>query len=95
MNRLKTIAKTETKCYHCGEDCLEGKLTYDEHNFCCNGCKTVYEILSSNDLCDYYSMENMPGFTVKDKAEHSIFDYLDNESIKREVLDFEGEGFQR
>ncbi|WP_339698691.1 heavy metal translocating P-type ATPase metal-binding domain-containing protein [uncultured Roseivirga sp.] len=95
MNPLKTIAKTETKCYHCGEDCLEGKLTFDEHNFCCNGCKTVYEILSSNDLCDYYSMENTPGFTIKDKAEHSIFDYLDNESIKREVLDFEGEGFQK
>tara|TARA_R110001592_G_scaffold41035_3_gene134379 strand:+ start:2360 stop:4771 length:2412 start_codon:yes stop_codon:yes gene_type:complete len=95
VSSAKTIAKTETKCYHCGEDCLEGKLSFEAHSFCCNGCKTVYEILSGNDLCDYYSRESTPGFTVKDKAEHSIFDFLDNESIKREVLDFEGEGFQR
>lgn len=95
MSSIKTIARSETKCYHCGEDCSEGKLTSDSHNFCCNGCKTVYEILSNNDLCDYYNMENSPGFTVKDKEEHSLFEFLDNESIKREVLDFEGDGFQR
>ncbi|MGW8122447.1 heavy metal translocating P-type ATPase [Roseivirga echinicomitans] len=95
MISTKTPAKIETKCYHCGEDCLEGKLTFEIHSFCCNGCKTVYEILSSNDLCDYYTMEKTPGFTVKDKAEHSIFDFLDNESIKREVLDFEGDGFEK
>ena len=95
MSQTNTISKVETKCYHCGEECKEGKIVFEAHNFCCNGCKMVYEILSTNDLCDYYAMESTPGFTVKEKAAHSIFDFLDNESIKREVLDFEGQGFER
>ena len=36
-----------TNCYHCGEDCSTTPLLFDEKIFCCNGCKTVYEIFSS------------------------------------------------
>lgn len=85
----------DTHCFHCGEEVKNQIIVIDHHSFCCQGCKTVYEILSTNDLCDYYQMESNPGFTVRDKDNHSIFDFLDNESIKRDLLDFEGQGFER
>ncbi|MFT6972115.1 MAG: Cu+-exporting ATPase [Roseivirga sp.] len=94
----RTILKSEsikTHCYHCGDAVGHVDILFEDHHFCCNGCKTVYEILSTNDLCDYYSLENTPGFTIKEKEVHSIFDFLDNDTIKKQLLDFEGQGFQR
>ena len=55
-------------CYHCGEPCELEQIEFEEKQFCCQGCKTVYEILSQNDLCDYYQLEQMPGISPKVKS---------------------------
>ena len=47
-------AKKYTECYHCGEDCVDEEVLFDEKKFCCNGCQTVYEILDQNDLLKMY-----------------------------------------
>ena len=52
MHRVNTDAKTQ--CYHCGEECLEDNVKFDAKDFCCPGCKLVYEVLSENNLCNYY-----------------------------------------
>ena len=62
---METLLKSD--CYHCGETCIDETLHFDDKTFCCNGCKTVFEILSANDLCDYYRLENMPGISPKIK----------------------------
>ena len=62
-------------CYHCGEDCLEETIAYDERSFCCSGCKTVYEILNASDLSYYYELEKSPG--TSPKLNEGKFDYLD------------------
>ncbi|WP_420387646.1 heavy metal translocating P-type ATPase [Roseivirga sp.] len=80
------LLKEETKCYHCGDDCYKGRITSNDKDFCCTGCKTVYEILSENELCDYYTLESNPGVTQKNKS--ALFDFLDNEEIVRSVLEF-------
>ncbi|MEQ8907817.1 MAG: heavy metal translocating P-type ATPase metal-binding domain-containing protein [Vicingaceae bacterium] len=85
----KTISKkTPTSCYHCGDDCLSTALKADDKVFCCQGCKTVYEILQSNDLCDYYELESKPGISPKTKSQKK-FDYLEHESIIEELLDYQ------
>lgn len=82
----ETIEKQQTTCYHCGDECYTGQITADEKDFCCTGCKTVYEILSENELCDYYTLEQNPGVTQKNKT--ALFDFLDNEEIVRSLLEF-------
>ena len=74
-------------CYHCGDVC-ETDQTYekDDKSFCCLGCQTVYEILSENDLCQYYDLEQSPG--VNQKAASALFDFLDNEQVAGQLLDF-------
>ena len=77
-----------SSCYHCGDNCDNRPVVHDEKNFCCNGCKTVYEILNANELCGYYKLENTPGISQKKQGVPSLFDFLDNESIKKQLLDF-------
>lgn len=86
----KTINSKLQTCYHCGEDCDDETIELDEKVFCCFGCQTVYEILSQNDLCDYYKLEQMPGITPKVKSQNK-FEYLENETIIDQLIDFKDE----
>ncbi|MBO0591712.1 heavy metal translocating P-type ATPase metal-binding domain-containing protein [Cellulophaga sp. E16_2] len=73
-------------CYHCGDDCTATPLLFDEKTFCCNGCKTVYEIFSSNDLSYYYDLQSAAGSTPK--VIEGKYDFLDTESIVERLAEF-------
>ena len=75
-------------CFHCGLDISkEDEIIFDTKNFCCNGCKTVYEIFRLNDLTCYYDFEKSPGATPQDI--NGKYDFLDNESIVSKLLEFQ------
>src|SRR6478609_2941304 len=74
-------------CFHCGLDIIiDEQILFDEKEFCCNGCKTVYEIFSLNDLTSYYDFEKSPGATPQDIS--GKYDFLNNESIVSKLLEF-------
>ena len=75
-----------THCYHCGDSCDDTIIKFDERNFCCNGCKTVYEIFSENDLTCYYDFQDNPG-AVPTQIEGK-YDFLENKEIIQKLLDF-------
>lgn len=75
-----------TSCFHCGEECKEEHLRFQEKNFCCTGCKTVYEILNESDLSYYYDLENTPG--ISPAAAERKFDFLDNKEIVNKLVEF-------
>ena len=52
-------------CYHCGEPCQQEHVHFEGKDFCCNGCKTVYQILAENNLCQYYELDQNPGITLQ------------------------------
>lgn len=76
-------------CYHCGDLCDTTKITIEEKFFCCNGCKTVYQILSENDMACYYDFQNSPG-AIPTEIEGK-YDYLENEEIQSKLLEFQEE----
>lgn len=73
-------------CFHCGLDSESSEITFDNKSFCCNGCKTVYEIFSVNDLTCYYDLQQSPGATPKDVE--GKYNFLDNEAIVEQLLEF-------
>ncbi len=78
-------------CFHCGIEYTKNEeIVYDDKKFCCNGCKTVYEIFSQHDLSCYYDFQSAPGATPQDIQ--GKYDYLDNEEIVTKLLDFEENG---
>lgn len=84
----------KTTCFHCGEDCKEESIQFDEKSFCCTGCKLVYEVLSENNLCNYYSIENQPGNTQKTNYFGDRFAYLDDAAIQQKLIRY-SEGSNR
>lgn len=73
-------------CFHCGLDATASKITFDDKVFCCNGCKTVYEIFSANDLTCYYDLQQAPGATPKDIE--GKYNFLENTKIIEQLLEF-------
>ncbi len=75
-------------CFHCGEDCTAEVLHEFDKDFCCHGCKMVYEILSGSGMCDYYSISSFPGNSVKVKVREDKFSFLDDDKIQRSLIQF-------
>ncbi|HEU5291805.1 MAG TPA: heavy metal translocating P-type ATPase metal-binding domain-containing protein, partial [Cyclobacteriaceae bacterium] len=84
---------TEVQCYHCGQPCDEVHWL-EEKSFCCYGCKTVFEILNANDLCEYYSLDEKAGVPLKNVHQES-FAYLDEKSIRKKVVEFDSANFSK
>ncbi|WP_431164531.1 heavy metal translocating P-type ATPase [Tenacibaculum halocynthiae] len=74
------------KCFHCGNKCEADTITFNEKSFCCNGCKTVYEIFSDNDLTCYYDFQNSPG-AIPDEIKGK-YDFLTNNDIVEKLIEF-------
>ena len=82
-----------TTCYHCGNECdTDNPISVEDKHFCCLGCKTVYEILSENNLDNYYKYEKSPGSRPEFTAQK--YDFLDNDKIKEKLLEFDNENIQ-
>ena len=73
-------------CFHCGLDSSSTEILFDNKSFCCNGCKTVYEIFSQNDLTCYYDLQQAPGATPKEIE--GKYNFLDNAKIVEGLLEF-------
>lgn len=84
-----TIPAVKTHCYHCGDECETTLYLADNKQFCCQGCQSVYQILSGSGLCSYYQYNDHPGAT-RNKLDKR-FEYLEEPSIISELLDFHDE----
>lgn len=88
-----TEVLNDLKCYHCGQPCEE-TLWMDDKVFCCFGCKTVFEILNQNDLCEYYNLDKNPGLQRKNVSEEN-FAFLDEKDIRKKIIEFDSETFSK
>lgn len=92
MNKIDstTLAPGTEKlaCFHCGEDCPNDSISIGDKYFCCNGCKTVYELLESNDMCTYYNLDETPGNSPKEAGYATKFQYLDDDDTRRKLVNF-------
>jgi Cu+-exporting ATPase len=83
-----SIAVIETvKCFHCGDPCDE-PVYFNEKEFCCDGCKTVFEILNANNLCEYYQLDGYSGSSLKN-IQRGSFSYLDAVDVRKKLVSFE------
>ena len=87
----KKIIDTTIQCYHCGEDCGHHPIIAHDKNFCCDGCKMVFEILNKNGMCDYYNIANTPGINQRIKIRPDKFVFLDNELIVNKLITYKDE----
>lgn len=79
--------KVSENCFHCGQDIEKERISFDDKIFCCNGCKSVYEILNINNLSNFYELNKKAGIRPSDENS-SQFDYLDTPEIFDKITDF-------
>lgn len=79
--------KVSENCFHCGQGIEKERILFDEKTFCCNGCKSVYEILNANNLTNFYELNKRAGIRPGDENSGQ-FDYLDTPEIFEKVTDF-------
>lgn len=80
--------QTLTNCYHCGEQCREEEILHKERSFCCEGCRTVFDLLDENGLCNYYDMQGSPGAQMLRIELGDRFAFLDLDDIRAQLVDF-------
>jgi len=79
--------KGELICYHCGDVCPNDEVHIGKKYFCCNGCKTVYEILDSTGMCQYYDIDENAGFSLKGRQQEQ-YGWLDDPEVIDRIIDF-------
>jgi Cu+-exporting ATPase len=84
----KTPHKASNECHHCGEPCdATDPIKLDDKQFCCHGCKTVFEILSNNDMCQYYDLDEQAGISLKGRSSEE-YAFLDATDIQEKLVDY-------
>ncbi len=88
---MESTINSKITCYHCGETVGKSPVHAHEKDFCCEGCRMVYEILNDNGLCNYYDLEKHPGLSQKIKVRHNKFAFLDDLAIAQSLITFKNE----
>jgi P-type Cu+ transporter len=91
---MEAAVKEKVTCFHCGQSCDDEIFSLDDKSFCCYGCKTVYEILNENNLCEYYAFDKNPGINLRHVPDEA-YAYLDDTAIRKQVLEFDSTTFAR
>ena len=77
-------------CFHCGDSIIGKPIIYEGKEFCCSGCSTVFQLLSQNDLGNFYAIEEGAGVKPKDANNHK-YAFLDVPEIRQQYITYEDE----
>ncbi len=77
----------QSTCFHCGDQCDVNVINLQGKMFCCNGCKTVFEIFSENNLNCYYDLQASPGAIPKEIE--GKYDFLSQKNIIAKLIEFD------
>lgn len=83
----KVRVDQHTQCYHCSEPLPNTPIAFDDKNFCCEGCRTVYEILNTNGLCQYYNIDETAGISLRGKRKEE-YAFLDDPEVLKRLVQF-------
>jgi len=85
---MATTTDTKITCYHCGDPCVSASIALGEKFFCCEGCRTVYQLLDRGGLCEYYRLNDRPGISRNDPSYKDKFAFLEDEKIAARFIAF-------
>ncbi|MCC6727149.1 MAG: heavy metal translocating P-type ATPase metal-binding domain-containing protein [Saprospiraceae bacterium] len=90
IEELRPVTLAKTTCAHCGDECRDERILFAEQNFCCEGCKTVYEILHGSDLTQFYNIDKNAGLSLKGRKQ-AQYAWLDDPEAAAKVVEFSNE----
>jgi len=85
---LQPVSFEDQPCCHCGSLPWAGAVVSEGKVFCCQGCRTVFELLAENGLGDFYRLGKQPGVQIKTKTKVGDFKFLDDPTVRERLVDF-------
>lgn len=79
---------SQNSCFHCGDEIIGKPVIFQEKEFCCKGCKGVFQLLNENNLGGFYEMEQSAGSRPSANSSDK-YNYLDVENIRSKFIEFE------
>lgn len=90
-----TSPALEASCFHCGTLCRAEGLQRGEKSFCCQGCLTVFELLTENGLTDFYKLSDAAGVRVSTTSKVDQFRFLDEPVVRERLVDYSDDRLTR
>ena len=88
QSKMQTVQPSiKVLCYHCGDECKTDSVRYNDKDFCCQGCRAVYELLNENELCNYYDYYARPGLKPQGYSSEK-WNWLEDEDIEKSLCSF-------
>ncbi len=84
---VESTAAPAAVCFHCGTPCGNKASIHAGKAFCCQGCQTVFEVLSENGLGQFYQLNTASGVRIGDKPAQD-YTYLDEPSVRSRLVEF-------
>jgi Cu+-exporting ATPase len=81
-------AAGDAGCFHCGTPLRGAVFAAGGKSFCCQGCQTVFELLTENGLTDFYRFGKTAGVRARAAAKPDEFAYLDDPVLRQRLVDF-------
>jgi Cu+-exporting ATPase len=91
----EAISEQKKVCFHCGTLCRDKVFSQGEKYFCCNGCLTVFELLSENGLGEFYNLSETAGVRVTATALADRYLFLDEPLVRDRLVDFASDRITR
>ena len=83
-------------CTHCGEACGADAVEVSGHVFCCAGCRSVYDILQSHDMCTYYDLSSDSGVSQRNaRYDADTYAVLDLPEIRDRFVEYRSRSLER
>ncbi len=92
---MRTKELTTVTCYHCGDPCVDEVREHAGHDFCCQGCEVVYDLLNESGMCEYYALERQPGVKQRSTLDEPRTELFDLEEVRKDLVEFSEDGITR
>ncbi len=84
---MELLQAKKTACDHCGDPC-DHSVTSGDFIFCCQGCKTVHQLLDISELNKYYEETSLKNKSCPELKAIRKYVFLDNENMQQHLLTF-------
>ncbi len=92
---MKPAELTSVTCYHCGDPCVDEQRKHDGHDFCCQGCEVVYDLLNESGMCEYYALDRSPGVKQRSTLDEPRTELFDLDEVRKDLVEFSEDGITR
>ena len=91
LDRATALPQAPRLCRHCGDPCGDASVAAGSGDFCCAGCESVFTLLQSHGLTQFYACDENAGLSQRaaSSRDGARFAPLDDPTVAARFIDAE------